>query len=934
MNKLNTVNDLFLNNFDIFVVTESWHGSSDNLSLKLTLPPDFVFIDFLRPGDPHHGGIIMFFKKYFNFHRIPLPLFKTFEAIVVKFYFNKVSIVVFAIYRPGSSVPTPLFFDELSSVFDQILLLANYVIFVGDVNIHVELSNDPNAIKLLEIFDLYQLANRINEPTHVYGGTLDLIVSNVDLPPLFSSVEPPNVYSDHSLIKICFPISVPTPQIGWKLTRSWNRIDVNQFRSMVLNSSISGPFNLSSPDVLLDLFNSEIAKIVDVVAPCRYVKTTHVSSAPWFDSECRSLKRNCRKLERSYKKEKNDFSLNAWRVALKEKMQKFSEKRNGFWSNQVGLFKKHPKKLWGTLDKILSNNRNNNQSNEFSANDFVTFFVNKINDIRGMTVEDTRNPIQMDYVHNVALPDPIVYFSDFQACTSDELRKIVCESPSSSCSLDLIPTYIFKKFIDLFLPFLTFFVNQCLLTGSFPNHLKHAIITPLLKKSNLDNNVLSNYRPISNLSFISKVIERVVIKQLLQHLNNNNLLPKYQSGYRQYFSTETALIDICSQLFSSIDNQRVSFLVLLDMSAAFDCVDHTCLINKLSTHFFLSKSVLSWFSSYLLDRTQQVAYNNTLSDINKLTFGVPQGSVLGPLLFLMYTADVFDIIRRYEFNSHAFADDIQLLVSCPVDLIDASLTKLTDCLIEISTWMTLNRLKLNQSKTQILPVGSWQQLSKVRVSSISIGDDIIDFSTSVRSLGVIIDSNLHMNLHINHLVKVCSNQLRLLRNVRRSLNTSVLQCLVSSFVFSRIDYCNSLFYGVTKESFSRLQSIQNRAAKLVLGGSKFDHVTPLLSRLHWLKVDKRVLFKIAILMFKCVNNAAPPYLIEKLESYKSHFSKFSFRSTERNLFFIPTTKLVTGSRNFAVFGPVVWNGLPPNLRDPNLRYLQFRNQLKTYLFTQ
>ena len=319
-------------------------------------------------------------------------------------------------------------------------------------------------------------------------------------------------------------------------------------------------------------------------------------------------------------------------------------------------------------------------------------------------------------------------FFSFHLCTEEEIKNVILNSPPKTCLLDNIPTDILKKFHVLFLPFLTSFVNLCLQSGKFPSKCKHAIVVPLLKKPDLDKDVIANYRPVANLSFISKIIERVVVRGLIEHLNKNNLLPQFQSGYRHRHSTETALLQVVSGLFANIDLQNVSLLAFLDMSAAFDCVDHRILLTRLERNFGLSGVVALWFESYLTNRTQQVLYDNKLSDVQIMSYGVLQGSVLGPVLFLLYTAEVFSIIEIFGLIGHAFADDIQIIVSSSPECFNDALQIYVQCLLEIETWMSSNRLKLNQNKTQLLPIGTFgSNYQKLKLCLLRLETVILSF---------------------------------------------------------------------------------------------------------------------------------------------------------------------------------------------------------------
>ena len=237
------------------------------------------------------------------------------------------------------------------------------------------------------------------------------------------------------------------------------------------------------------------------------------------------------------------------------------------------------------------------------------------------------------------------------------------------------------------LPAITDIVNASLRTGSFPTAFKTAIVRPVLKKNNLDSNDLENYRPVSNLPFISKLLEKTVLQQLNNHLSNNNLHP-FQSAYRSNHSTETVLLHTVNDSLLASDSGKVSLLTLLDLSAAFDAIDHTILLTSLEYTFGIHGTALAWFKSYLYDRFQKVFVNNMHSDPVKLSCGVPQGSVLGPVLFTLYTNPLASIINRRNLNHHFYVDDTQLFNSALPENIHTLLKTTSDCYLDIKNWMT------------------------------------------------------------------------------------------------------------------------------------------------------------------------------------------------------------------------------------------------------
>ena len=244
----------------------------------------------------------------------------------------------------------------------------------------------------------------------------------------------------------------------------------------------------------------------------------------------------------------------------------------------------------------------------------------------------------------------------------DSLRKLVLRVPTKSCLLDPVPTNILKDCLDGLLLILSTTINLSLESGFFPDIWKESVVTPLLKKQGLDL-VFKNFWPISNLSFVSKLAERVAADQIQSYLNEHDLFPSLQSAYRRHHSTETALLKVKNDILMNMENQKVTLLVLLDLSAAFDTVDHRILLDRLQFDFGISGSALNWIESYLSNRTQRIYIDGVLSSNLKLKSGIPQGSCLGPLLFSLYASKLFKIVESHLPNPHCYADDRQLYIA-------------------------------------------------------------------------------------------------------------------------------------------------------------------------------------------------------------------------------------------------------------------------------
>ena len=278
-----------------------------------------------------------------------------------------------------------------------------------------------------------------------------------------------------------------------------------------------------------------------------------------------------------------------------------------------------------------------------------------------------------------------------------------------------------------------------------------------------------------------------------------------------------------------MDRGEVTSLILLDLSAAFDTVDHSLFLARLQNWFGLDGLSLDWFSSYLSSRSQAVSINDSISAFSTLSCGVPQGSVLGPLLSTLYTTPLGSVISKNSLKYHLHADDTQLYISFTPSNSALSLETLTTTFTDILSWMNLNKLLLNPSKTEFLLIGTKQQRLKFSdLTNLSLSNDIIPVSSSARNLGFIFDSDMSFSDQINSVSKSCPFHIRDIRRIRHLLPLSTATALANSLVSSKLDYCNSLHSGISQANLNKLQRIQNSLARVITNTSKYQHITPTL----------------------------------------------------------------------------------------------------------
>ncbi|KAK3562669.1 hypothetical protein QTP86_005049 [Hemibagrus guttatus] len=406
------------------------------------------------------------------------------------------------------------------------------------------------------------------------------------------------------------------------------------------------------------------------------------------------------------------------------------------------------------------------------------------------------------------------------------------------------------------LPFITTVINGSLTSGHVPTVFKKARVIPILKKPALDPSDISNYRLVSLLSFLSKILEHVVCNQLSEYLMQNNLHDPNQSGFKAAHSTETALLAVTEKLHAARSAKLSSVLILLDLSAAFDTINHKTLLSTLRS-LGICGTAWEWFASYLDGHSYQVTWKGLTSAPRRLSTGVPQDSVFGPLLFSLYTHSLGKVISSHGFSYHCYADDTQLIFSFPPSDTTAS-ARISACLADISSWMTAHQLKLNPSKTELLVIPG--DPSPAQDLAISLNNSMISPSATARNLGLTMDNQLSFSSHVTNVARSCRFLLYNIRRIRPFLSTQATQVLVQSLVISRLDYCNFLLAGLPLNAIRPLQMIQNAAAQLVFNLPKFSHTTPLLRSLHWLPVAARIRFKTLMLAYKAKNGPAPSYL--------------------------------------------------------------------------
>jgi len=928
-------------NLDVLSLTETWITSDAPDAVKLDVaPPGYSVIHQHRGAyhDKRGGGIAFVHRnniqcEIFPTSKIapPQTTYHEFESLIIKITNTSQPITIAIIYRPPDTNITN-FITELANFIDNLSHHQN-ILICGDFNA----SNSPHSIndKLQNLIDELNLTQHIKSSTHVSNHILDLLISRNNTPNLVS--EPsihPTIFSDHYQITTSISISKPISTTTTSTYRNINKIDWAQF-DMELSNTILDNNNLTADQYLQHINNITIHSL-DKYAPIKTkVSRKSENTHHKISNEAAKAKRLRRKMEKKYFKNKNPSNKIAYDNAKKVAREAIINSRISNINEEI-ISSKNPRCLWRNLNKLLHRHTNqqiisDNKCKEL-VHSFNNFFIDKINNIHqniNNLISSQSSPLQT-FQHRTNTKDIL---ASFHSTTPSEIKQIIINSCNKSSPLDPFPHQVFLYCNSLSIA-LSQLINMSFEEGHFPSSLKTAQILPLIKKPNLDDTLPSNFRPISNLSTLSKIIERTALKRLQPHITSNPNYSNLQSAYRSNHSTETALLHVLDHAFNACDSKKVTVLACLDLSAAFDTISHSILIDRLDSEFGITGKPLQWISSYLSGRSQFVKLGTHSSASSPLVHGVPQGSVLGPLLFTTYISPVGQIINDANISHHQYADDTQLFQSFTHNDHSQNINTLTHCIKTVHNWFLQNNLQLNSSKTDIIMLGTPYQLNRSQIiTSIDIDNTPIPISNSLKSLGVILDTKLTFSNYITSTIQTCNHHLRAIKHIRPFITDELSSNLIRCLVITRLDYCNSILFNTSQHQLSRLQSVMNRAARVALNVNSPHHYlthssSVNLIKLHWLPIIYRIQFKIACITYKTLTTSSPSYL-HRLISVKAPTRHL--RSTASITLSQQRTTNNISQRAFRHTAPKVWNSLPQNIT--NCKQLSsFKSKLKTHFF--
>jgi hypothetical protein len=543
----------------------------------------------------------------------------SFEATEWHLKYGNSVIVAIGLYRPPYSTKHPVtintFLSEFAEYLESIALVEGHLLITGDFNIHVNDLSDSSATRFTNIINSMGLINHVDIPTHVQGHTLDLIITRASTDFHITDVQATHYISDHSFICAITSLTKPVSGVKYVTRCKLGHVNMDSFKKDLQESDFcKHPAN--TLDELVSQYDESLKKVLDLHAPAKSKVIRVTSVIPWFTSELGELKLRRRKSEYKWKASKQEEHYQDFKALRNEFTYQCKQRKKEYYTNEVLNCGKDQKKLYKLVDRltrgVTPTQLPDYNSMQQLTNDFAEFFSNKIDkicyDIKEIMLQDGI-PAEVSYEQTETASRTSL--EEFQPLTEDEIKKIIMKCASKQCKLDPIPTYMVKECIDVLLPSITKVVNLSLQNGDFPHKWKCSLVTPLIKKPTLDKE-FKNYRPVSNLSFISKVTESAALHQYRNHLELNNQMPAKNAAYTKFHSTETILLRVQSDILMNMDQQRITMLILLDLSAAFDTIDYSILCQMFQHKFHIKGTAADWFIAYLTNRQQGVL----IDDVN------------------------------------------------------------------------------------------------------------------------------------------------------------------------------------------------------------------------------------------------------------------------------------------------------------------------------
>ena len=879
------------------------------------------------------GGLAIIYRSYINLTLKPTLTVKDEEILWVHVKTNN-SFLLGLFYRPDYSMILQEN-EEGESPLEQNIRqaseLSNRIVIVGDFNIDLKNPKNRNTKDLITICDTYSLSQQIKKDTRVdlnteKGTLIDHIWTSPEMKAKTSGTflgvsDHLGTYVKFNKNNLNSKMKVPA-----KITRSYKTYDPVKFckdtEIALKESKIENFIQEKNLDMATEELVNVISATANIHAPLSLRQNNHSTNfIPWMTEDLSKAITHKNELlydyfisrdpllKKSFDDEKNKITKE--KRLLKQK-----------WiQSEIAKAGNDPYKLWKLYNYLTGREKNFDSPepeniDQNKANTFNKFFC----DIGKSSKAQTKNDLILKPAKDI---NSNFSFSEESLLNIEKLIDNLKDRTATG--LDYIDVRLIKDLKKVISPFLTKIVNLGYNIGKFPNCMKRAIIKPIYKEG--DQNSISNYRPIAILPIISKIIERAVTDQFVAFFIINCLLSPTQHAYLKKHSTITFLAEALNHIYSLVDQKLHVALVKIDLSKAFDTINHEKLLIKLK-NLGLDEKSLSWIESYLKNRKQKTKFKFYTSTEENITTGVPQGSILGPLLFISYTNDLAENFPEHLCKLLSYADDSTFIVSAtsPAEL--KNKIKLT---LEIAqNWFEKNDMRINTDKTEILIFKHHKNTRKITIPIIYQNKKIrLIPKPYVKVLGIFIDENLSWTPQINKVKKYSMNSTRNVHRINKMLPLPARINMYNTIIVPHFDYGDVIFGGCTKKDSNRLQLVQNFAVKSITGNRKHDSAKNAFKQLNFLNLDQRRKVHESVFIHKALTDNSTPNLHKQ---YSYYIPKANTRRHTSGKLIIPTHSTTKFKKSPLYRTISTWNSIPSNIPKKSIKNHKVNYQ--KYLISQ
>ena len=861
------IQSLLANKTELSFIVNSWkpfviclsetHVTDQILDHEIHLP-GYYFIDTLSHSR-HTGGTIIYIKEELvSKTLLTVAHLNNVWITGVEIIKNSQKLLVFCIYHSPTSSDAD-FLSYMEDFLEEYASKEGTLICIGDFNIDMSKNTyySERFRKLILENGLYQNVNNFTRVTTQSSTIIDLLITNNKH--LKPQVHMTPKITDHSIITTNVDIMGDNDNIV-KFYRDYKNVDELKFQVDLMDTKWNT--NCTDIDTLADTLVESISILLNQYAPLKQ-KTI---KKQWADKQWWTIEidLNIQKRDQLYRRAtitKSDQDFNEYRTQRNKVVNMIRQQKSIYYNSKIDLNKGNSTEMWKTIKKLIGGKAKPKKAgiffeekieidNNIIVENFNNYFIKSIETI-------TMKISGQDIVEIVGRIDQCnSSMEKFKPMSLVELKNTVNKLKKKSSSVDGITTNILQKAFEVIGERFLQLVNCSLEYGTFPKHWKKTTIIPIEKIAN--TNKAEEFRPINMVPVYEKLLEVVVNNQFIEYFEKNNLLSEYQAGFRKNNSCESALQSVLMNWKSALSKKNIIGVVFLDFRRAFETIDRGMLIEKLKK-YGVQDVVLKWFETYLSNRTQETKYFNNTSTEKENLFGVPQGTVLGPNLFVVY---INDIVRNLkECKIQLFADDTLLYVEGQnVQEVVNTINKELETLYE---WLVQNGLSLNTEKTKFMIIKSKFNIIPTRShTGILINSKRIEQVEQCKYLGVVVDEYLTFSKHAEYITNKIAKKVNLMKRMSSYLSSWAKQTIYKTIILPHYNYCSTILFLLNSTEKSILQKKQNQAMRCIIGCNRYTSVNTMLQTTGLLSVKQIFFMNTMSFIYKVKHNLLPEHLLK------------------------------------------------------------------------